>query len=400
MQINIEDSTDLQRLNQLCLPCWDSRIKTLALRPERPEYAIFTEHPQDTKWVQVLKYLERDICYRLQRFTTLYQKPSVGLYLDTLGYLHTLTPNLGFSLQAIAAILYDQECSGYVRDLEMPRIEKASKREPITSFRQFYPSPNKMFRFETQLLRHLFEHMLLVDYGIDEADISGIGWEYIWAKEHQEFNDFCRALVDCAQSCKQSSSTLCQFDTLAKRLIDLNPSFLYCQFDFSDLAIMIYYYDTHRRPLEPTSYNKGMTGYFGVLQELISEVPLRGTNLLQRKLSVDVNELIPRVVKDPWQRKRMIYIAEDIATQYNLCLYCPAQGISKPIFEKKYRDGFLIPKTNWVKRVKNTCKLCAFKGRDFMKRQVERDLDDKEPLFAQKDLQLYKLHARYIFMAA
>ena len=96
----------------------------------------------------------------------------------------------------------------------------------------------------------------------------------------------------------------------------------------------------------------------------------------------------------------MIYIAEDIATQYNLCLYCPAQGISKPIFEKKYRDGFLIPKTNWVKRVKNTCKLWAFKGRDFMKRQVERDLDDKEPLFAQKDLQLYKLHARYIFMAA
>lgn len=145
MQINIEDSTDLQRLNQLCLPCWDSRIKTLALRPERPEYAIFTEHPQDTKWVQVLKYLERDICYRLQRFTTLYQKPSVGLYLDTLGYLHTLTPNLGFSLQAIAAILYDQECSGYVRDLEMPRIEKASEREPITSFSNFTLAPTKCF---------------------------------------------------------------------------------------------------------------------------------------------------------------------------------------------------------------------------------------------------------------
>ena len=126
MQINIEDSTDLQRLNQLCLPCWDSSIKTLALRPERPEYAIFTEHPQDTKWVQVLKYLERDICYRLQRFTTLYQKPSVGLYLDTLGYLHTLTPNLGFSLQAIAAILYDQEMQWLCK-----RSRDAENRESI-----------------------------------------------------------------------------------------------------------------------------------------------------------------------------------------------------------------------------------------------------------------------------
>jgi hypothetical protein len=396
MQINMEDSTDLQRLSQLCLPCWDNRIKTLALRPERPEYAIFTAQPQDNKWVQVLKYLERDICYRLQRFTTLYQKPSVGLYLDTLGYLHTLTPNLRSSLQAIAAILYDQECSGYIRDLEMPRIEKASEREPITLFRQFYPSPDKMFCFGTRLLKPLFEHMLLVDYGIHQADMSGIGRAYIWAKEHQEFNDFCRALVDCAQSCKQASSTLCQFDTLAKRLIDLNSYSLYSQFDFSDLAIMLHYYDTHRRPLEPTSYNKGATGYFGVLQELISEVPLRGTNRLQRKLSVDVNELIPRVVKDPWQRKRMIYIAEDIAAQYNLCLYRPAQGISKPIFEKKYRDGFLIPKTNWAKRVKNTCKVWAVKTRDSMKRTIERERDDKEPLFAQKDLRLYKLHARYI----
>jgi hypothetical protein len=65
MPINIEDSTDLQRLSQLCLPSWDNCIKTLARRPERPEYAIFTAHPQDTKRVQVLKYLERDICYRL-----------------------------------------------------------------------------------------------------------------------------------------------------------------------------------------------------------------------------------------------------------------------------------------------------------------------------------------------
>ena len=37
---------------------------------------------------------------------------------------------------------------------------------------------------------------------------------------------------------------------------------------------MLYYYHTHRRPLDRTSYKNGKTGYFGVLQELISEVPL------------------------------------------------------------------------------------------------------------------------------
>ena len=391
MQTNIEDSTDLQRLSQLCLPCWDKRIKALSLRPERPECAIFTSHPQDSKWVQVLKYLERDICYRVQRFTTFYQTPSVALYLDTLGQLHTTTSRLQISLQAIAAILYDQECSGYVKDLEMPRIEKAPEREPITSFRQFYPSPNKMFRLWYQLLRPLFEHMLLVDYGIHQVDMSGVG-PYIWAEEHQEFNNFCQALVECAQSCKQASSTVCQFDTLAKRLMDLT-SFLHPRIEFSDLAIMLYYYNTHRRPLEPTSYNEGMTGYFGVLQELISEVPLRGANRLQRKLSVDVNELIPKVVRDPWQRERMISIAEDIAEQYNLCLYRPAQGISKPTFEKKYKDGFLIP-TNWVKRVRNDFTLWADQTRYTMTTNPSRERDRKEPLLAQNDLLLYRLHAR------
>jgi hypothetical protein len=360
MQTSIEDSTDLQRLNQLCLSCWDSRAKTLALRPERPEYAILTSRPPDTKWVQVLQYLERDICSRLQSFTNPYQTPSVGLYLDTLGYLNTVTPDIRLSLQAIAAILYDQECSGCVRDLEKPRTEKISETERITLLRQCYPSPYKIFRLAGLLLMSILEHMLLVDYGVDQADTSRIGPRYIWAKEYQEFNDFCRALVDCAQYCKQGSSTRCQFSTLAKRLTDLNSSFLGSQFDFSDLAIMLYYYDTHRRPLEPTSYKEGMTGYFGVLQELISEAPLKGTNRLQRKLSVDVNEFIPIVVKTPWQRKRMISIAEDIAAKYGLCLYRLAQSISKPLFEQRYKDGFLIQKMNWVKAFKNSFTLWAF----------------------------------------
>jgi hypothetical protein len=137
---------------------------------------------------------------------------------------------------------------------------------------------------------------------------------YIWKKVHQELNEFCRVLTDCAQCCKAGSPTLCQFVPLARRLSDLNSHLLSDQsnfkFDFSDLAIMLYYYDTRRRPLEPVVYKTVRTGYIGVLQELIFEVPLRGSNRLQCKLSLHVNELLPKVVRDPKQRKRMLSIAE------------------------------------------------------------------------------------------
>ena len=213
--------------------------------------------------------------------------------------------------------------------------------------------------------------MLLVDYGVDQADVSRLdpNSNYIWKKVHQEFNDFCRALTGCAQCCKMGSPTLCQFVPLARRLRDLNSHLLTDQshFDFSDLAIMLYYYDTHRRPLEPTIYKNGRTGYFGVLQELISEVLIRGTNRLQRKLSVNVNKLIPKVVRDPKQRKRMISIAEDIAVQHGLCLYRSAKSvISKPLFERIYKDGFLVQKQrmSWVERFNNACTLQASKRRE------------------------------------
>lgn len=76
-------------------------------------------------------------------------------------------------------------------------------------------------------------------------------------------------------------------------------------FNFSDLVIMLYYYNTHRKPLASIDYDRGMTRYSGVLQELLSEVLLRGAN---HKLSVNVNEPIPKTVKDPNKRKRMILL--------------------------------------------------------------------------------------------
>jgi hypothetical protein len=204
----------------------------------------------------------------------------------------------------------------------------------ITLFRSRY------ICYMRHILKPLFEHMLLIDYGIDQADDSklDIGFNrYDWPKRRREFDDLCSALTEWAQC---FPLRFC-YD-IARWLGGLNSV---CNFDLADLAIMLYYYDTHRKPPNPVDYDNGMTGYFGVLQELISEVPFRGTGRLQRKLSVDINELIPTTVKDPNKRRRMISIVRKITAQYNIPLYGTISNINKPPFERMYKDGFR--RRNW-----------------------------------------------------
>ncbi|KAK7710287.1 hypothetical protein SLS64_005872 [Diaporthe eres] len=93
--------------------------------------------------------------------------------------------------------------------------------------------------------------------------------------------------------------------------------------DFSDMSLMFYYFWTHRRDITKDEYNKGLTGYGGVLDEIISEIPTMGTDRLTRKLSVDVNKLIPRYVKDKESRTQMIAMAKRMAVEYGVILRAP-----------------------------------------------------------------------------
>ena len=60
---------------------------------------------------------------------------------------------------------------------------------------------------------------------------------------------------------------------LAMRLRDFGSLFLP---EISDVAHLIYAYQTHRQPLPEADYNDGMTGYTGILEEIIAGVPLQG----------------------------------------------------------------------------------------------------------------------------
>ncbi|KAK4157778.1 hypothetical protein C8A00DRAFT_29316 [Chaetomidium leptoderma] len=86
---------------------------------------------------------------------------------------------------------------------------------------------------------------------------------------------------------------------------------------------MLYYYYSRRKPVSAEARRQGWTGYTGILQEMMAEVPNRGTDRLQRKLSLDVNYFIPEFVGNWERRARMASIARDLASRYGFQLTLP-----------------------------------------------------------------------------
>jgi hypothetical protein len=87
-----------------------------------------------------------------------------------------------------------------------------------------------------------------------------------------------------------------------------------------DAATLLHWYHTRRKPVDEEDRKKGWTGYTGVLQEMIDEVPTRGTDRLARKLSLDVHMLIPRYVWGKEKRKQMMAFVRALANQYGLSI--------------------------------------------------------------------------------
>ncbi len=66
-----------------------------------------------------------------------------------------------------------------------------------------------------------------------------------------------------------------------------------------------------------------MTGYTGILKELVDEIPTRGSERLRRKLSVDVHCLIPRLFGRyyPEMAKKMTAMANELAVRHGISLW-------------------------------------------------------------------------------
>lgn len=125
----MENELDLQRVNQVCLPEWYSRINSVVLRPQQPEYAIHMDVPPNENWNRVLRRLQQvKLCADVQ----IDSHPGTELlplcqYLDRIWIHGVRDTYLKGALKFTAAILYDQECSGTVRNLEEQCLDNAEK---------------------------------------------------------------------------------------------------------------------------------------------------------------------------------------------------------------------------------------------------------------------------------
>ncbi len=233
-------------------------------------------------------------------------------------------------LEAVGAVMYAMEWTGPVVDtgrLPQPPVDvdacgPMGPVKPLT--RLLYPKSEERAHFHHEMGR-LLELMLLIDYGFPAPPItsSGLLRGYI-LQSWSELESFADFLVGVARVWRWLQCLLSDdrtWDILARATLHWNKTL---ELPVWDVATMLYYYRLHRKSGAVQDHKTGMIGYTGVLQVMIAEVPTRGTDRLERKLSLDAHILIPRFVRGRKLRKRMLLSAQDIAAKHGCHLAPPA----------------------------------------------------------------------------
>ncbi|KAH8759859.1 hypothetical protein F5883DRAFT_524792 [Diaporthe sp. PMI_573] len=283
------EEPELQEIDKLCLPERDEKFNTNTLRPERPEYATLMKTELNQGWIRSLRTIQGAVFKKLDI-------PPYGF----------MFPNGHLFLISTAAILFDQECSSAV--VSDPRtLPPLGPHELL---------PRHAAKYDDQL-QPLFEHMFLVDYGFGEHPFKGVSILFKDFTTLPDFLCFGRLVAEFAYDCGNDSITK---PYLVKASKQISRNF-YWRSDraFAEIAIMAYWLYTRRREISPSDYKVGLTGYTGVVQEMVSEIPEKGAGRLRRKLSVDVNELIPHFASG-YLREPLIRAARDLAAQHGLSL--------------------------------------------------------------------------------
>lgn len=292
-------AADLRRLDAICLPRSNDRTNPRTLRPGTLEHLNITTDCPNERWLQVLRQLHVTIynggATSLRNFLTLLQEKNCAEHLTTT------------VLRAVAAILYDRACSG-----DHGLIKEATKADFGNT------APQDDLTRLSWAKRGFLENMLLIDYGIGVYPLYETvvlpKWFFVrWVQPVLE--RLTEYMAEFASHCGRGQLPGWEGWLYLGRCLEY-----FHMYDPADAALMLYYYHTRRR-LDRADYVKGMTGYAGVLHELVAEVPTRGAERLLRKLSVDVNEFIPQVVYQQSRRQRMISAAEHIAAQHGARLY-------------------------------------------------------------------------------
>jgi len=206
-----------------------------------------------------------------------------------------------------------------VYDMEWTAREEAVEHAELLADSAYAIGPRLKELLRRGFVRELFELMLLVDYGfpaypLHHSLFSCDGPRHKFPpgirasrSTHERASDplwclerFCGMLTATAWRWRQGHGLPDQEawslirDVLLKMELcprrELRGAW--------DTAAMFYFYYSHRKPLGDEAHMGRWTGYTGVLQEMVDEIPLRGTDRLTRKLSLDIYFFIPLFIRD------------------------------------------------------------------------------------------------------
>ncbi|KAK4123178.1 hypothetical protein N657DRAFT_681311 [Parathielavia appendiculata] len=139
------------------------------------------------------------------------------------------------------------------------------------------------------------------------------------------FEKFCNFVSATAWRWKQGHAIPDQkswdliLDVLAGSMTWTSPYFTW------NATIMFYYYYSRRKPVGPQARREEWTGYTGVLQGIIAEIPTRRREWLQRTLSLDIHHFFPTFIKDENHCRRMVAIARRLAIQNGCNIALPSR---------------------------------------------------------------------------
>ncbi len=241
-------------------------------------------------------------------------------------YFETYSPEGAETIfESVGAIIYDMEWTSGDSGLEFENLSELAGAASLIS-------PEFMVEFRCAAI---VEVMLLIDYGFPAYPLFGSRppGSYLSRLELRDlwsFEMFSSFLTATAWRWKQGQAIpdVEAWERIADVMLSGTP--FDCCARIWDAATMFYYYHSRRTPVDAESRRQGWTGYMGVLQEMVAEVPTRGPDRLERKLSLDVHFLIPHFVKDQRRREQMTSIAQDLASRHGCRLARP----DPPIWSK------------------------------------------------------------------
>jgi len=318
-QTNSPGDYEVQRLGQLCLPRWYDRIRSVVVRPERPEFAvIMTGQPANPRWARALDQMHQAI----KSYDRDEQQQQQGM-------------------SPMDAFFEGLEAFHYPNDKAKPILGAIGKSKGTPAPHLELPERGPWTK--TQAYKNLIEHMLLIDYDMGYLPVRATtAWRtYLDREGLRALTGVCAYLAQFAERCRNGQlPPLKEWQALASTL--LLPG---CESELaSEIALAMYHCHTHRQDMDMTTeqagFELGMTGYTGIIEELIDEIPFCGPDRLLRKLSVDVHVLIPQCC-DIRIRSELTAAAEALADEHDLSIYEPKiKGVEIPPFDVTHRDGY------------------------------------------------------------